>query len=349
MRVMISACFGGANGIETYNRHLVRGLQDHGHEVVLAEATEADCDISAMHRLQLRRRAWKFRRLVGPFESYRSHAKLRAGLSDFGCDILHATYPETIPLRASKIPIAAVVWHPVGSLIARTLSSHLRGESTRSEFLFAASDRLALTQADALLPVSSAATSALQLYRTRRVDWVPPFLPDSYISRSRRRPNGRVVMIASILDSPRKGLKAAVTAVSLLARSQPGVELVLVGRWHNPPALPDFCTWAGFRSSEEITQLLSTAGALIIPSKFEEFGFVGLEALAAGCPVVCTQDVGLVGLSTNGIVVSRSREASDLADALAVALSISEVEYPAACRSSNAIPRLISIYEGLLK
>jgi glycosyltransferase involved in cell wall biosynthesis len=156
-------------------------------------------------------------------------------------------------------------------------------------------------------------------------------------------------MIAGTLDAPRKGLNYAVEALSVLAKRRPRTELLLVGGWHNrPDRLPGFCSWLGFRSPDEVRHLLNAAQALILPSLFEEFGFVGLEALAAGCPVVCTKDVGLVGLPTNGILVSPSHDPTDLADALETALSVPEVEYPDVCRASVAVPRLVSIYEAVL-
>lgn len=54
---------------------------------------------------------------------------------------------------------------------------------------------------------------------------------------------------------------------------------------------PDGVTALGWVSEEEKWNLLQTAGCLIVPSSFEGQPMVILEALAAGCPVVASNNV----------------------------------------------------------
>jgi len=71
--------------------------------------------------------------------------------------------------------------------------------------------------------------------------------------------------------------------------------------------LPDGVEYLGALSQKDIAELFKGALALILPSTFEPFGVVALEAAAAGLPLILSSGVGsaddLID-SDNGIVVS---------------------------------------------
>ena len=50
---------------------------------------------------------------------------------------------------------------------------------------------------------------------------------------------------------------------------------------------------AGFVPDDELRDLLHRAGCVVIPSLYEPFGIVALEAMAAGAPVVVARTGGL--------------------------------------------------------
>ncbi|TYB30567.1 MAG: glycosyltransferase family 4 protein [Candidatus Mcinerneyibacterium aminivorans] len=50
----------------------------------------------------------------------------------------------------------------------------------------------------------------------------------------------------------------------------------------------DSCSFHGFLKSEDVAKILNKCNALVISSKVETFGIVGIEAMAAGLPVVST-------------------------------------------------------------
>ncbi len=123
--------------------------------------------------------------------------------------------------------------------------------------------------------------------------------------------------------SPVKGHRVLVEAVAMLARSPKsydrptgwageeavrGVHLLLVGEGPERAALEALVRrlgvsekvhFAGRREPKEVAALLHLADVFVLPSYYEGFGVVLLEAQAAGLPVVAT-DVGGVGEVLDG-------------------------------------------------
>ena len=111
----------------------------------------------------------------------------------------------------------------------------------------------------------------------------------------------------------KKGLERLISALSLI----PECRLVIAGNDEEGlrPALEAQATDSGVMEriafvgpvyGEEKASLLSRALLLVLPSHSENFGNVVLEAMAAGCPVVVTPEVGaadIVSESGGGIVV----------------------------------------------
>ena len=51
----------------------------------------------------------------------------------------------------------------------------------------------------------------------------------------------------------------------------------------------DFVTFAGRIEQKRLPLYYSAADVLVVPSRYESFGLVALEALACGTPVVATR------------------------------------------------------------
>jgi alpha-1,3-rhamnosyl/mannosyltransferase len=62
------------------------------------------------------------------------------------------------------------------------------------------------------------------------------------------------------------------------------------------------------------------AAALVYPSRYEGFGLDPLEALACGCPVVCSKASSLPEIVGDAAILFEPRDEAALADALRQAL-----------------------------
>jgi glycogen synthase len=129
-----------------------------------------------------------------------------------------------------------------------------------------------------------------------------------------------------------KGLHLLVEALPRVLAAAPTARLVLAGtgsyaeliqaRAHEL-GLGDRVLLRGFVSNEERDRLYRSADVVAIPSIYEPFGIVALEAMAAGCPLVASATGGLaevVAHGETGLLVP-SGDVPALADALVASLA----------------------------
>jgi glycosyltransferase involved in cell wall biosynthesis len=97
------------------------------------------------------------------------------------------------------------------------------------------------------------------------------------------------------LDWIQKGLDTLFDAVARLAARRPGVKLKVAGRGKDLDRAKAYVEALGLRgnveflgavSDEERERLFAGARVLLMPSRFEGFGMVAAEAMAAGVPIV---------------------------------------------------------------
>lgn len=99
-----------------------------------------------------------------------------------------------------------------------------------------------------------------------------------------------------------KGFQVLVRAIAELRHQVPGARCVIAGRGSYLPELQtqvdvegvgDIVDLAGFVADDELHDILSRAGCVIIPSLYEPFGIVALEGMAAGAPTIVARTGGL--------------------------------------------------------
>ena len=99
-----------------------------------------------------------------------------------------------------------------------------------------------------------------------------------------------------------KGVQDLLAALPRLRRRHPGLRLVVAGRGPSADELRDQArrlrlgravTFAGFVPDAELAALVAAADCAVVPSRYEPFGLVALEAAAAGTPVVASGAGGL--------------------------------------------------------
>jgi glycogen synthase len=142
---------------------------------------------------------------------------------------------------------------------------------------------------------------------------------------------GPRVLFAGRLE-PLKAPEVLVEAAARLGRELDGIEVLLAGRSISHRDGEPYGEWLAQRISElgapcrllgevpraEVARLASSSRAFVLPSRYENFPYAALEAMAGGRPVVCTSNTGLAEIldgSGAGAVVP-----PDDPDALANAL-----------------------------
>ncbi|HEX3555879.1 MAG TPA: glycosyltransferase [Thermoanaerobaculia bacterium] len=283
---------------------LCRALVERGHEVtVLTTDVHGDgrLDVPLGEPVRVDGvEVWYFP-VRWPRRLYVSPALGRAALRVLrGVDLLHLhsvfLWPTTAAARAAERAGVPYVVSPRGMLVPDLIAR--RGRWRKRAWMLVA-ERRTLERAAALH-----ATSALEAEEAARLGLpLPPVfkvpngvdLP-SQDGVERREPFllflGRV--------SWKKGLDRLIPALAHC----PGVELKVAGndeeglrpeleRLAGEAGVAGRVVFLGPMAGKEKASLLRRAAILVLPSRSENFGNVVLEAMAAGCPVAVTPEVGL--------------------------------------------------------
>ncbi len=124
-----------------------------------------------------------------------------------------------------------------------------------------------------------------------------------------------------------KGVQHAVAAVPRLRLRHPGLRLVVAGDGPYRPELQrlaaelgvaDAVTFTGFLGGHELPALMAASDCYVVPSIYEPFGMVALEAAAVGTPVAVADTGGLAEIVEPGRtgVVFGPADPEALADAV---------------------------------
>ena len=133
----------------------------------------------------------------------------------------------------------------------------------------------------------------------------------------------------------RKGVDLLARAFVRLAREVPNVKLKIAGAGklagtitRTLASVPDRVEFAGFKHWDELPELYASADVLCVPSRYDGWGLVVAEGLAAGLPVIATDRMGaalefvrtggngwLIPASNEDAILDAMREAARLSDA----------------------------------
>lgn len=153
-------------------------------------------------------------------------------------------------------------------------------------------------------------------------------------------PNEKVILFVGRID-PIKGIDTLIEAVELLARDDaaPAPTVVFVGGNLDDDGYPvgplagvvqsveqcglaPYFRFVGSRPQSELPLIYSAADVVAVPSNYESFGLVAVEAMACGTPVVATRAGGLAYTIDEGVcgLLVAPRSPSELAAALSSVL-----------------------------
>lgn len=141
-----------------------------------------------------------------------------------------------------------------------------------------------------------------------KIEIIPHGIPDSYVGGFKRGldirrqlglGNEKIILYVGRLDE-NKGIDLLVRAFRMVAEHLSDVHLVVVGEGVLLPFALQACrglwgktTFTGFLQKEDIYQLYADASMGVIPSRYEELGFVALEMMMFGLPVIANESTGL--------------------------------------------------------
>ncbi len=122
-----------------------------------------------------------------------------------------------------------------------------------------------------------------------------------------------------------KGFQVLARAIGELRSRVPGIRCVIAGRGTylaelqsqiDMEGLADIVNLAGFIPDDDLREMLHRAGCGVIPSLYEPFGIVALEAMAAGAPTVVARTGGLAEIvdGTGAGLLFEPGNHNDLAD-----------------------------------
>lgn len=129
-----------------------------------------------------------------------------------------------------------------------------------------------------------------------------------------------------------KGVHSLIDALPAVRRAVPGARLVVAGRGSAEQRLREQVrakrlgrqvTFAGWMPQDALRGLVAAADAVVVPSIYEPFGIVALEAAVLGAPLVVARTGGLTEIVSDGRTgwTFEPGNATDLAIALIDALT----------------------------
>jgi glycogen(starch) synthase len=133
-----------------------------------------------------------------------------------------------------------------------------------------------------------------------------------------------------------KGFQVLARAIGTLRNRLPGIECTIAGRGSYLPELQSQIDLAGvgnvievpgFLGDDDLRAAIHRAGCAVIPSLYEPFGVVALEALAGGAPLIVADTGGLAELvgGTGSALLFEPGNAAELADCIERVLTDQEL------------------------
>lgn len=307
-------------------------------------------------------------------------------------DLIHSHYwmsglaAESLSDAWGGIPIVHM-FHTLGEMKNRIAQSDAEREGPER----IAAEQRVLSRADRVIVATLAEQTQLRfLYKTndRKLKVIPPGVDTSHfypISSDEAKqyiglqPNDRMVLFVGRIE-PLKGVDTLIRAMACLKLKDQGrpVHLAIIGG--EPDASPqemtaemarlqqlcdDLCmgkmvVFLGRRGQDTLPYYYSAAEVVVMPSHYESFGMVALEAMACGTPVIAS-DIGGLGFlvqdGETGFTVPDG-EPDLLCEKLSLVLGDRDLRTKMGARAEQVAQsydwekiakQIVDVYEGLVK
>jgi D-inositol-3-phosphate glycosyltransferase len=327
-------------GMNVYVRELTRYLGQRGVQVDVFTRSQDEHVPHVLHDLGYGNRVVHVpagpESPMSKYEMTRYLPEFVQGVCDFAAakglkyDLIHSHYwMSGIAARDLKaawhVPVVHM-FHTLGLMKQRVARTAAEAEGDyRLE-----GEREVLRMADRIVAATPAELAQLQwLYQAdpRKVVVIPPGVdisrfypihPDEAKEVIGVPPCDKTLLFVGRIE-PLKGIDILIQAIGLMQAKQVYVCLVVIGgdadaetenvsdemerlkAIREKVGVKDLITFLGKRSQDTLPYYYSAAEAVVVPSHYESFGMVALEAMACGTPVVASQVGGLAFLVRDGV------------------------------------------------
>ncbi|MFF0148686.1 (1-_4)-alpha-D-glucan synthase (UDP-glucose) [Amycolatopsis sulphurea] len=314
-------------GLARHVHALARHLAQQGHEVVVLCRHTAGTDASTHPRsdrvvdgVRVVRVAedpmhLTFERDLVAWTLAMGHAMIRAAqdlLRSWQPDVVHAhdwlvTHPAIAVAEAAHVPLVGTIHATEAGRHSGWLSHPLNQQVHSVEWWLA-------NRADALITCSQAMRA--EVAHLFEIDAAEVAVIHNGIEarswrvsagevakmRERHSPAGAPLLLFFGRLEWEKGVQDLLTALPRIRRRFPGTRLVVAGKGRHHDELVEqsrklrirrAVDFAGHLPDRDLRALLAAANAVVLPSRYEPFGIVALEAAAAKAPLVASTAGGL--------------------------------------------------------
>lgn len=304
-------------GIGTYIFNLAQGLKARGHEVfvitpsrVASDDTEEIFEGLRVLRMRLRHVPKLESSIPGLAWSWAVSSKIRELDRRHGIDIVEFPNWEGVGYVYARLPGHKPVVTRVHTPYEETLMHDKRpGEITRGDRFVCWLERHACLLSDQIVSSTRhhrAYMSSLYGLTEDGIRIVPLGIDirssDDVVEQRWQRPEPKVmkVLYVSRLES-RKGTLTFLQAIPRIIDAHPDIEFNLIGRDRNhapgnltfqqyfKSAYGDYADkvhFLGFTPDEQVEEHYNNSDVFIVPSLYESFGLIFVEAMAHGLPLI---------------------------------------------------------------
>ena len=322
-------------GLGRHVHALATALAAAGHEVVVLSrhpagsdaethpTTDATADGVRVLRVAEDPAHLEFARDMVAWTLAMGHAMVRAALTRLGGwvpDVVHAhdwlvAHPAIALADVLGAPLVATVHATEAGRFAGWLSSPVSRQVHSTEWWLA-------NRADAVVTCSAAMRAEVaELFDldpepiTVLHNGIEPRgwrVPRRRVAaaRARHAPDGTPLLLYFGRLEYEKGVHDLVAALPRIRRAHPGTRLLVAGTGTATELLDDAVrthrvrrsvAFLGHLPDDELAALLAGVDAVVLPSRYEPFGIVALEAAAAGAPLVASSAGGLGDIVVDGV------------------------------------------------
>ncbi|QWF83327.1 glycosyltransferase family 4 protein [Amycolatopsis sp. CA-230715] len=294
------------------------------------------------------------------------HAMIRAGgelLRGWQPDVVHAhdwlvTHPAIALAEQAAVPLVGTIHATEAGRHSGWLSHPLNQQVHSAEWWLA-------NRADALITCSQAMrTEVAHLFDLDAADitvihngieergWRVPAAAIAE-ARAAHSPDGAPLLLYFGRLEWEKGVQDLLAALPRIRRAHPGARVVVAGKGRHLDELVEQARklrirravdFVGHLSDRELRAALAAADAVVLPSRYEPFGIVALEAAAAQAPLVASTAGGLGEVVIDG-ETGLAFEPGDVAAIAAAVGTVLDDRKAAARRARTAKSRLAADFD----